>query len=107
MAESELKVDVKAFTAASEEISAMTKNLEQSVNAYLSGVNSLRSVWQGDGSNNVKAMAQSMLNSMELLMTHLSAYPKALGEVAGIYVTSEKQLAETGKSLNFDSSSMM
>ncbi len=100
--DNEIKVDVKAFAQASEDISKMLTSLATSITAYIDAVNSLRSVWQGDTSNNVKGMGLSMLNSMEILMTNLGKYPKALNEVAGIYTTAEKQLSETGKSLNFE-----
>ncbi len=105
--DNELKVDVKAFTETAEAITATIKTLEESMNAYFNGVNSLRNVWQGDGSNNIKAMANAMNTGCSLLLSNLQSYPKTLNEVAGIYVNTEKQLSDAGKSLQFDSSSMM
>ncbi len=102
----EIKVDAKAFQTTSDEITKIIKTLEQSFNTYFTSLNSLRGGWQGDTSDRIRALSKSMNDSMSMLINNLSAYPKALYEVAGIYQKAEETISKQGQSLNFDVSSM-
>ncbi len=106
MAGSEIKIETKAFLAASEEITAAKTQIAQSIDAYLREINSLRSAWQGSSSDRVRAMAASIKTSGEQLLMNMDSYSKTLNELAGIYDQTEKHAVETGRSLSFNGGSM-
>ncbi len=106
MAGSEIKIETKAFLAASEEIAAARGQIAQSIDTYMREINSLRSAWQGSSSDRVKGMASSMKTSGEQLLKNMDSYCNTLNELAGIYNESEKHAVESGRSLSFSGSSM-
>ncbi len=106
MAGTEIKIETKAFIAASEEISAARAQIAQSVDTYLREINSLRSAWQGSSSDRVRAMANSMKTSGEQLLQNMEKYSKTLNELAGIYDQTEKHAVESGRSLSTNGLSM-
>ncbi len=106
MAGGDIKIETKAFIAASEEIASASQQITQSLDAYLREINSLRNAWQGSSSDRVRAMASSMKTSGEQLLQNMTSYQKTLNELAGIYEQSEKTATESGRTLSFSGSSM-
>ncbi len=106
MAGGELKIETRAFIAASEEIGAASTQIAQSLDSYIREINSLRSSWQGSSSDRVRAMSTSIRTSGEALLKNMENYRVTLNELAGIYDQSEKTAVESGKSLTFNGSSM-
>ncbi len=105
-ASSEVKVDIKAFAQASDEIGKVIQALRSGFEAYMKDMVALRSVWQGDSSNHAKAVIESMSRCMEIMLTNVGAYVTAFNEVAGIYTQTQKSTTEMGKTLKFDSGAM-
>ncbi len=106
MAGGDIKVETKAFIAASDEIGNASTQISQGLDSYLREINSLRNAWQGSSSDRVRAMANSMKTSGDQLLTNLASYRKTLNELAGIYDQSEKAATESSKTLSFSGSSM-
>ncbi len=106
MAEGEIKVDTRAFVTAGEEVSNAQKQIAQAFDRYVGELNTLRNAWQGDTSDKIKAIANSMKASGSTMSTNLAAYVRTLNELAGIYDQHEKAVEEQGKTLGFDAGSM-
>ncbi len=104
--DSEIRVDTKAFVTAADEIGKAQKQITDAFDAYIKELGTLRNAWQGDTSDKVKAIANSMKTSGSTISTNLSAYRKTLNELAGIYEQHEKSAEEQTKTLGFDSNSM-
>ncbi len=104
--EGEIKVDIKAFITAAEEVGNAQKQIAQAFDRYVSEINTIRNAWQGDTSDKIKAIANSMKTSGATINTNLSAYIKTLNELAGIYDAHEKSAEEQSKTLGFDANSM-
>ncbi len=104
--EGEIKVDIKAFTTAADEVSKAQKQIAEAFERYIRELNSLRSAWQGDTSDKIKAVSAAMKNSGSVISTNLAAYRKTLNELAGVYDQYEKAVEEESKTLGFDANSM-
>ncbi len=100
--EGEIKVDTKAFITASEEIATAQKQVAQAFESFIGEINNLRSSWQGDTSDKVKAIANSMKNSAATIDSHMYSYCNTLNELAGVYDQHEKQAEEQTRALGFD-----
>jgi WXG100 family type VII secretion target len=99
---SESKIDTKLFAATADTIANASKELNRLFSDWNKNMNSLRSVWQGDTSDDIKNTVEQVQKSSAALITALNGYPAALREIAGIYDSTEKNVAETGKTLKFD-----
>ncbi len=104
--EGEVKVDIKAFVTAAEEIGTAQKQITDAFNNYVKELSTLRNAWQGDTSDRVRAVANSMKNSGATISQNLSAYRTTLNELAGVYDQHEKSAQEQSKTLGFDAGSM-
>jgi WXG100 family type VII secretion target len=103
-ATNESKIDTKLFAATADTIANAAKELGRLFADWNKNMNSLRSVWQGDTSDDIKNTVEQVQKSSADLLTALNGYPAALREIAGIYDNTEKNLQETGKTLKFEKS---
>ena len=102
MAGSESKIDTKLFTDTANSIGTVAKDLETCFSDWATILSSLRSVWQGDTSDDIKNTVESVQKSAAELLRSLGGYKAALYDMAGIYDNTEKDVKEKGKSLKFD-----
>jgi WXG100 family type VII secretion target len=100
----ESKIDTKLFAQTADTIASATKELSRMFGDWNKAMNSLRSTWQGDTSDDVKNTVEQVQKSSADLITALNGYPAALREIAGIYDSADKAVQETGKTLKFDRS---
>jgi WXG100 family type VII secretion target len=98
----ESKIDTKLFAATADTIANAAKELGRLFADWNKNMNSLRSVWQGDTSDDIKNTVEQVQKNSADLLTALNGYPIALREIAGIYDNTEKNLQETSKTLKFD-----
>jgi WXG100 family type VII secretion target len=98
----ESKIDTKLFASTADTIASAAKELNRLFSEWNKHMNSLRSVWQGDTSDDIKNTVEQVQKSSAALTAALNGYPAALREIAGIYDNTEKSVQETGKSLKFD-----
>lgn len=105
-ASNENLIDTKLFLTTAETIGAATKELTRLFEDWNKTMNSLRSSWQGDTSDNIKNTAEQIQKSSADLITALAGYSPTLKEIAGIYDKTEKNIQETGKSLKFERNAM-
>jgi WXG100 family type VII secretion target len=101
-ASNESKIDTKLFAQTADTIANATKELNRLFSEWNKNMNSLRSVWQGDTSDDIKNTVEQVQKSSADLITALNGYPVALREIAGIYDNTEKNVQETGKTLKFE-----
>lgn len=98
----ESKIDTKLFASTADAIANATKELNRLFGEWNKTMNSVRSAWQGDVSDNIKNTVGQVQKSSADLAAALAGYPVALREIAGIYDKTEKNVQETGKSLKFE-----
>jgi WXG100 family type VII secretion target len=98
----ETKIDTKLFASTADTIASAAKELNRLFSDWNKNMNSLRSVWQGDTSDDIKNTVEQVQKSSAALITALNGYPTALREIAGIYDNTEKNVAETSKTLKFE-----
>lgn len=99
---SETRIDTRLFASTADSLGGIAKQMEGSCQEWNKTMAGLRSVWQGDTSDNVKNTAEQVQKSAAALVRALAGYRAALLEIAGIYEKTEQNVQETGKSLNFD-----
>jgi WXG100 family type VII secretion target len=99
---SESKIDTKLFMATADSVGTITKELESCFQDYNKTMQSMRSYWQGDTSDDIKNVADSVQRSAADLLRSLGGYRAALNELAGIYDKTENNVQETSKTLKFD-----
>ena len=99
---SESKIDTKLFAATAQSVGNISKQLSELCQEWNKAMGTLRGVWQGDTSDNVKNTAEQLQRSAAALTGTLSGYQATLNELAGIYEKTEQSAQETGKSLRFD-----
>lgn len=97
----ETKVDTKLFASTAQTVGSIAKQMSGYCQEWNKAVGTLRGVWQGDTSDNIKNTADQVQKSAESLLNALSGYQAALNEMAGIYEKTEQNVQETGKSLRF------
>ena len=100
MAES--KIDTKLFVATAETAAAVAKDLDGCFRDWAKAMQGLRGNWQGDTSDDIKNIADAVQRSASDLLRSLGGYRAALGEIAGIYDKTEKNVQETSRTLKFD-----
>jgi WXG100 family type VII secretion target len=98
----ESKIDTKLFAATADTVANAAKELGRLFSDWNKNMNSLRSVWQGDTSDDIKNTVEQVQKSSADLLTALNGYPPTLREIAGIYDNTEKNVQETGKTLKFE-----
>ncbi|MDR1728466.1 MAG: WXG100 family type VII secretion target [Acidobacteriota bacterium] len=98
----ESKIDTKLFASTAERVGTVAKDLENCFQDWSRIMQSLRSNWQGDTSDDIKNTVEAVQGSAATLVRTLSGYRATLNELAGIYDQTEKNVQETGKSLKFD-----
>ena len=98
----ESKIDTKLFTSTADAVIAVAKDLESCFSDWAKIMSSLRSVWQGDTSDDMKNTIESVQRSASELLRSLGGYKAALYELAGIYDNTEKNIQEKSRSLKFE-----
>jgi WXG100 family type VII secretion target len=98
----ESKIDTKLFAATADTVANAARELNRLFSEWNKHMNSLRSIWQGDTSDDIKNTVEQVQKSSADLITALNGYPVALREIAGIYDNTEKNVQETGKTLKFE-----
>lgn len=99
---SESRIDTKLFASTAQSVGNIAKQMNGYCQEWNKTMGTLRGVWQGDTSDNVKNTADQVQKSAADLLNALSGYQAALNEMAGIYEKTEQNVQETGKSLRFD-----
>ena len=102
----ESKIDTKLFAATAEKIKDIAAQMSNQCGEWNKATSSMRGVWQGDTSDNIKNTADQVQKSASALVAALQGYHKTLMELAGIYDNTEKNTQEAGKSLKFNQGSM-
>ena len=96
------RIDTKLFTSTADTCAAIAKELENCFQDWAKVMQGLRGSWQGDTSDDIKGIVDSVLRSRDELLRSLASYKGVLYEMAGIYDKTEKTIQETRKSLKFD-----
>ncbi len=99
---SDTRIDTRLFAATADTLGGVAKQMDGYCQEWNKTMGTLRGVWQGDTSDNVKNTAEQVQKSAVELVRALAGYRAALLEIAGIYEKTEQNVQETGKSLNFD-----
>ena len=100
--ESESKIDTKLFVSTAEACASVAKELDGCFQEWTKIMQSLRGNWQGETSDDIKGVVDSVLRSKTDLLTSLGGYKTVLYEMAGIYDKTEKSIQENSRSLKFD-----
>lgn len=99
---SESRIDTKLFATTAQALGSIAKQMDGYCQEWNKTVGTLRGVWQGDTSDNIKNTSEQVQKSAAELVRTLSGYQAALNEIAGIYDKTEQNVQESGKSLRFD-----
>ncbi|MCR4891034.1 MAG: WXG100 family type VII secretion target [Lachnospiraceae bacterium] len=98
-ASGESRVNTQQFLSTADTLQAIFKDLQNQFHAWEQTMNSLRGQWQGDCSDDIRALTNQVKSSSNALLTNLQGYRTALREMAGVYDKTEKAVQEKGRSL--------
>ncbi|MDR0620666.1 MAG: hypothetical protein LBJ61_02120 [Deltaproteobacteria bacterium] len=96
------RIDTKLFISTADTCAAIAKEIDGCFQEWAKVMQGLRGSWQGETSDDLKGIVDSVLRSREELLRSLANYKGVLYEMAGIYDKTEKNIQETSKSLKFD-----